>query len=100
MQSQTGTIYIFPTFPSLWDKGKISGIKAKNGTEISIKLENNEATEFTVTPAVDGDIKIGYDQEHTSFTMNGTTNVDFSDGTLYTIENAEAGQTYTFTPIN
>lgn len=100
MQSQTGTVYILPALPSLWDKGEISGIKAKNGAEISIKWENNEAAEFTVTPAVDGDIKIGYDQEHTSFTMNGTINVDFSDGTLYTIENAEAGQTYTFTPIN
>ncbi|MBR0469711.1 MAG: glycoside hydrolase family 95 protein, partial [Clostridia bacterium] len=46
MQSQTGAIYILPALPSVWDKGEVSGIKAKNGAEVSIKWEQGKATEI------------------------------------------------------
>ena len=100
MQSQTGTVYILPALPKVWDKGEISGIKAKNGAEISIKWEDNKATQFTVTPAVDGDIVLGYDIESNKvFTTQDGQEVVFTDG-KYTIENAEAGKTYTFNAVN
>ncbi|MCC8160553.1 MAG: hypothetical protein LIO53_04450 [Oscillospiraceae bacterium] len=97
MQSQTGTIYILPALPEVWDSGEISGIKAKNGAEVSIKWKDGEATEIKIIPASDGDITIGYEKNNT-FTLNGTT-VDFTDST-YTIENASAGEEYTFTAVN
>ncbi len=97
MQSQTGDIYILPALPSVWDNGEISGIKAKNGAQVDIKWENNEATSFTVTPAADGDITIGYDRENGTFMLNGETYVDMRDGAKYTIEDAKAGTAYTFT---
>ncbi|MCH5211084.1 MAG: glycoside hydrolase family 95 protein [Oscillospiraceae bacterium] len=93
MQSQTGDIYILPALPTVWDKGQISGIKAKNGAEVSIKWENNEATEIKITPAVDGDITVGYEKDNT-FTLDGD-DVTFTDG-KYTIANAEAGTEYVF----
>lgn len=96
MQSQTGTIYILPALPKVWDNGEISGIKAKNGAEISIKWENNEATEFSITPAVDGDITIGYGQENGSYTLNKSVKLDLSGDKTYTIKGAKAGETYTF----
>lgn len=100
MQSQTGTVYILPALPKVWDKGEISGIKAKNGAEISIKWEDNKATQFTVTPAVDGDIVLGYDIESNKvFTTEDGQKAVFTDG-KYTIENAEAGKTYTFNAVN
>lgn len=93
MQSQTGDIYILPALPKAWDKGEISGIKAKNGAEVSIKWNNGKATEIKIVPAADGDITIGYDKDNT-FTLNGA-NINFVNN-KYTIENAKKGEIYTF----
>lgn len=95
MQSQTGEIYILPALPDVWDKGEISGIKAKNGAEISIKWSENKADMFTVIPAHDGDITIGYEKDTGAFMMNGEY-AEFDSNGLYTIKNAEAGKAYVF----
>ncbi len=94
MQSQTGTIYILPALPTVWDKGEISGIKAKNGATVSIKWSDNKADEIRITPAFDGELTIGYDKDNT-LKLNGT-DVTFADGT-YTITGAKAGTEYVFT---
>lgn len=97
MQSQTGEIYILPALPAAWDKGEISGIKAKNGAAVDIKWSDNEAESFTITPAADGDITIGYDGQNGTFMINGRTYADMRNGEKYTIKNAAAGTAYTFT---
>ncbi|MDO5396498.1 MAG: glycoside hydrolase family 95 protein [bacterium] len=97
MQSQTGDIYILPALPSAWDKGEISGIKAKNGAAVDIKWVDNEAESFTITPAVDGDITIGYDKQKGTFKVNGDAYADMREGKKYTIKDAKAGTAYTFT---
>ncbi len=61
MQSQTGTVYILPALPTEWNSGEISGIKAKNGAEVSIKWSDNKATDKDYT-GVDGNITIGYEK--------------------------------------
>ena len=94
MQSQTGDIYILPALPTVWDKGEISGIKAKNGAEVSIEWADNKATEITIIPASDGDITIGYDKGNIK-SVNGQS-IEFVDD-KFTIENAQKGKTYTFT---
>ena len=94
MQSQTGTVYILPALPTEWNSGEISGIKAKNGAEVSIKWSDNKATEIKITPTVDGNITIGYEKDNI-LKLNGE-NIKFVDG-KYTIENASAGETYIFT---
>ncbi len=93
MQSQTGDIYILPALPQAWDKGEISGIKAKNGAEVSIKWNNNKATEIKIVPANDGDITIGYDKDNI-ISMNGNA-IEFTNG-KYIIANAKKGKIYTF----
>ncbi len=93
MQSQTGDIYILPALPSVWDKGEISGIKAKNGAEVSIRWENGMAEEIRITPAFDGPLTIGYDKGN-AFTLDGV-DIDFTNG-KYVINNAEAGREYVF----
>lgn len=93
MQSHTGDIYILPALPKAWDKGEISGIKAKNGAEISIKWNNNKATEIKIIPANDGDITIGYDKKNI-ISMNGNA-IEFTNG-KYIIANAKKGKIYTF----
>ena len=97
MQSQTGEIYILPALPDAWDKGEISGIRAKNGAKVDIVWSDNEAVSFTITPAADGDITIGYDRENGTFMLNNEIYADMREGKTYTIENAKAGTAYTFT---
>ena len=94
MQSQTGTVYILPALPTEWNSGEISGIKAKNGAEVSIKWSDNKATEIKITPTVDGNITIGYEKDNI-LKLKGE-NIKFVDD-KYTIENASAGETYIFT---
>lgn len=102
MQSQTGTIYILPALPSLWDKGSISGIKAKTGAEISIKWTGNRADEVTITPVVDGDVTIGYTwaKSITVTTGRKKTTVKGNNG-IFTIAAAKAGVplNITFKPL-
>ncbi|MGM9936783.1 MAG: glycosyl hydrolase family 95 catalytic domain-containing protein, partial [Candidatus Ornithomonoglobus sp.] len=99
MQSQTGVIYILPALPAVWDKGEISGIKAKNGAAVDINWVDNEAESFTITPVSDGDITIGYDRENGTFMLNNEEYVDMRNGKKYTIKNASAGTTYAFTAV-
>ena len=77
-----------------WNSGEISGIKAKNGAEVSIKWSDNKATEIKITPTVDGNITIGYEKDN--ILKLNCENIKFVDG-KYTIENANAGETYIFT---
>lgn len=93
MQSHTGDIYILPALPKAWNSGEISGIKAKNGAEVSIKWDNGKATEIKIIPAVDGDITIGYEKDN-ALMFYGTA-VEFNND-KYTIENAVAGEEYIF----
>ncbi|MBQ7574129.1 MAG: glycoside hydrolase N-terminal domain-containing protein [Clostridia bacterium] len=95
MQSQTGKVYILPALPTVWDKGEISGIKAKNGAEVSIKWSDNKADEFSIIPVTDGDVVIGYEKDNKTFKLNGKT-VTF-DNDEYVIKNAKAGVQYKFT---
>lgn len=94
MQSQTGEIYILPALPSVWKEGSISGIKAKDGAEVSIEWKDGKATKIEITPVTDGDLTIGYEKGN-ALQLDGQE-VTFADG-LYTIQNAVRGTTYTFT---
>lgn len=95
MQSHTGQTEILPALPKVWDKGEISGIKAKDGSEVSIKWSDAKAQEFTIIPAADGDITVRYEKDNRTFLLNGTY-VEFDQDGLYTIKGAKANQAYTF----
>ena len=92
MQSQTGTIYILPALPSVWDKGFISGIRSKTGAAVGIKWSDHKATEVVVTPAVDGDIKLGYKLINTITVFNGLKTINLTaDKGIFTIPQAKSG---------
>ncbi len=98
MQSQTGTIYLLPALPAAWPQGAISGIKAKNGAEVSIAWNDGSAQRFTIMPAASGDIKLGYTAGAT-FQMDNKKYMKFDDQGSYTLKNAEAGTIYTFVRV-
>ncbi len=92
MQSQTGTIYILPALPKVWDKGSISGIKSQTGAEVSIDWAENKATLISITPSVDGDIKIGYEFAKTIYINDDESYqpINSVDG-IFTIPQAKSG---------
>ena len=100
VQSQTGTTYILPALPTLWDKGEISGIRTKNGETMSITWAENKLTKATLTPSQNGDVKLGYDAEDRNLKIqaDGMTDVVLEkiDG-VYTLADAQAGTEYTIT---
>ena len=92
MQSQTGTIYILPALPSVWDKGFINGVKSKTGAEVDIKWADHKATEVVVIPAVDGDVKLGYKHIDTIKVFNGLKTISLTaDKGIFTIPQAKKG---------
>ena len=100
MQSQTGTTYLLPALPTLWDKGEISGIKTKNGDTLAIAWAENKLTKAVITPVKNGDIKIGYDVEDVNLRItaeDGTESVIAETDNVYTFKNAVAGTEYTIT---
>jgi alpha-L-fucosidase 2 len=91
MQSQTGTIYILPALPSAWDKGNISGIKAKTGAEVSIKWASHRAEEVTITPAITGDVSLGYNVKSITVSDGNRTTKITSNNGVFVIKNAKSG---------
>lgn len=98
MQSQTGTTYLLPALPKVWDSGEIKGIKSKNGETVSITWAENKLQEAVITPAKNGDLNIGYDIEDANIeftTADGMKYVAAKKDGKYTLKNAVAGTEYT-----
>lgn len=101
VQSQTGTVYILPALPKLWDTGSVSGIRSKTGVEIGIDWTNNKATQITMTPSADGDIKLGYSLANTIYVSDGGAVQTIStNDSIFVIPGAkkDVKLTITFTP--
>jgi alpha-L-fucosidase 2 len=58
LQSQSGEIQILPALPSAWPDGRITGLKARGGDEISIDWKAGKATSVELHAAVDGVQKV------------------------------------------
>jgi len=59
MQSHDGAIHILPALPDVWNKGKITGLKARGGFEIiSMEWKNNKITALTIKSNFGGNLRI------------------------------------------
>ncbi|MDO4618559.1 MAG: glycoside hydrolase family 95 protein [Clostridia bacterium] len=52
LQSEIGEISILPALPDIWEKGSVSGIKAKGNVTVDIKWENKKATQVVLMSPV------------------------------------------------
>jgi alpha-L-fucosidase 2 len=61
VQSQTGEIELLPALPSAWPDGKVSGLRARGGYEVSIEWKDGKLVSATVkNVSGDGACKIRY----------------------------------------
>ena len=61
VQSQAGEIELLPTLPAAWPTGKVSGLRARGGFEVSETWQNGKLVSATVKNiSGDGKCKIRY----------------------------------------
>jgi len=61
VQSQNGEIELLPALPQAWPDGKISGLRARGGYEVSVEWKNGKLVSATVkNVSGDGHCKIRY----------------------------------------
>ncbi len=96
LQSQSDEIKILPALPSAWPDGRIAGLKARGGDEVSIEWRNGKAVNVDLRALVNGAQRLRAPKGQTiAGIVNGGKTLAVSkeaDGSV--TFNAHAGQTY------
>lgn len=78
MQSHSGIIEFLPALPSEWKNGKIKGMLARGGFEVSFEWENNKIKQAIIKSKLNTKIKVKYN--------NNIQNLIFKAGETKTIQ--------------
>ncbi|HEX3879517.1 MAG TPA: glycoside hydrolase N-terminal domain-containing protein, partial [Bryobacteraceae bacterium] len=96
LQSHSGEIHLLPALPTAWPDGRITGLKARGGDEVSIEWRGGRAVNAELRVSVDGTQKLRVSpQQPIARILDNGTAVEFaktSDGAI--TFPAKAGQTY------
>lgn len=60
VQSHVGAIHLLPALPEAWPGGRVSGIKARGGFEVTIKWADRKLVDAEITSLNGGSCKISY----------------------------------------
>lgn len=58
LQSHDGAVHLLPALPDVWRKGKVSGLKARGGFEVTMEWEGNQLSEATVVSTLGGNLRL------------------------------------------
>ena len=96
LQSQSGEIKILPALPAAWLDGRISGLKARGGDEVSIEWRSGKAVNVELRAAVGGAQKLRAPKGQTiaSVTDGGKAAAISKDEDGAISFGAQAGHTY------
>ncbi len=58
LQSHDGFVYLLPALPDAWKEGKVNGLKARGGFEVSMEWNDNNIAKATITSENGGNLRI------------------------------------------
>ena len=58
IQSHDGALQLLPALPDNWDKGSVSGLKARGGFEVAMNWENGEVSDVEIISNNGGNLRI------------------------------------------
>src|SRR5690606_31054059 len=58
LQSHDGEIFLLPALPSAWKEGEMTGLKARGGFTVSLKLQQGQLERATIVSALGGNCRI------------------------------------------
>ncbi|WP_416297513.1 glycosyl hydrolase family 95 catalytic domain-containing protein [Paenibacillus illinoisensis] len=67
LQSYAGEIHLLPALPQAWNKGKVTGLRAKGNAEVDAVWENGELTSATIRTFMSGTYTVCRGERRTTF---------------------------------
>ncbi len=77
LQSGDGVIELLPALPKEWNKGSVTGLRARGGYTVDIKWSNGRVTEYTIHATKAGKVTVKYEYQKQTLKIpeNGETKV-------------------------
>jgi alpha-L-fucosidase 2 len=95
IQSHDGFINLLPALPAEWSSGKIKGMRARGGFEISMEWKDNRITSAAISSLAGGKLRINAEKNINVY-CNGKRIKSFMTNQGITEIETIAGQTYTY----